>query len=121
MSKQNPLSPEIANQIGGAIQRLSQLSESKIVTQESDAEKAGLTNFLQRVVVEHADELIASWYAVRMEYEPLVNGFAGLMARASGILKRKEEFIRQHEAAKAAEAAEQQQPTPDNVVPLIKP
>jgi hypothetical protein len=43
------------------------------------------------------------------------------MARASGILKRKEEFIRQHEAAKAAEAAEQQQPTPDNVVPLIKP
>lgn len=111
MSKQNPLTPEIASQIGGAIAELQVLGESKIVTQENDAKKAGLNAFLTRALAEHADELIASWFAVHLEYEPMIHGFVGLMSRASAIMQRRA----QHQAA---QAEEQQPKQADNVVQL---
>jgi hypothetical protein len=101
MSKQNILTPEIASQIGGAIAELQVMNEIRIVTQESEAKKAGLQSFLNRALAEHADELIASWFAVHLEYEPLIHGFVGLMSRSSGILqKRAEHMAKQAEGTK---------------------
>lgn len=98
MSKEQPLTPEIASQIGGAIAELNVLNEQKILTQENEAKKNGLNNFLNRALREHADELIASWFAVHLEYEPMIHGFVGLMSRATGIMKRRSEAQQQAQA-----------------------
>lgn len=92
----NPLSPERATQIGVSLTRWSEIGTGKIIDPRSEAEVAGLRNFFSSVMVEHGNELLACWLAVRSEYEPLIQVIERIGQRIAGI--------------KAARAAEQAKP-----------
>lgn len=102
--KNVPITEEAARKLAEAIARLTELGDSKIINPTTEAEVKGLRQFISNTTAEHANELIACWFAVHFEYEPLIHGFAGLLSRANGILAR-------NLAAKQAVA------TPDNGVP----
>lgn len=81
----NRLSHEEANKIGGAIARLAELNEKKLVDSNTAAEKRGLESYLQSALVQHAGEFLSCWFVVRHEYEPLVSVFAAMQRRITGI------------------------------------
>lgn len=67
------------------IRRLQAIAKTSIITPNIEAEKAGITSFLQKILLEHADELLACWSAVRFEYEPFVGSLSLVMDRISSI------------------------------------
>ena len=105
-----PLTDDEARQIGGALHRLAEIGSSKIINPAAEAEQKGLLNFLSRVLVEHADEMLASWYVCNTEYQVLINGFAALLSRATGVIQK----------SQAQRAAQQQPPAAEaeNVIHL---
>lgn len=105
-----PLTDDEAQQIGGAIHALKEIGTTKIISPQHEAEQKGNLAFLQRILVEHADELLASWFAVHHEYEPLVGAFAALLSRATGVIQRTQ-------AARAAAQAKSE----DNSKPAAEP
>lgn len=72
-----------------AIRRLHELENSKIITTNQEAEKAGIINLVKTKTAEHADELLACWSAVRFEYEPLVGSISLFMDRVSSIRRNR--------------------------------
>ena len=104
------LSDQKANEIGGAIQRIAELTDKKIIEASDAAEKRGLEQFLSRAMTEHAQELLACWFTMQRQYRPLIQGFVGLLANANAILDRaqpaaapapkQEEPVKQEEPAK---------------------
>ena len=81
------LNEEIVTKMGGALDRLAVLGESKIFTTEQAAEKRGNEQFLQNTLLEHAPELLGAWITVRNQYVPLVRGFATLLMNANQLLQ----------------------------------
>jgi hypothetical protein len=77
-----PLTPQDMQQATAALGRLNELSQSKIINPRDDAERKGLTNFLQGFCFSHAGELFGCWVAIRQEYEPLITGFTALVRRS---------------------------------------
>jgi hypothetical protein len=75
-----------AEELGGSLQRIAELSGKSIIESSDAAEKRGLEAFLAREAVEHLPELLGSWFAMQTNYVPLVRGFAALIASANGIL-----------------------------------
>ncbi len=92
------LTEKKANEIGGALQRIAELTEKKIIEATDAAERRGLEQFVAREVAEHAQELLACWYTMQRQYRPLIQGFVGLMANASAILNKSEQAAKQTEA-----------------------
>lgn len=114
-----PLSMEEAQKIGGAMHRLSELAQTKILSPQLDAERVGTIQYLQRVLVEYCDEFLASWFAVRTEYEPLIQGFAGLLSRATGIIQKSQAQRQQQAEGKSQDQTEAEHPQdPENVIKL---
>ena len=119
---QQPISDQLGQQLMESVQKLAKLNASAIVTPQSDALKKGITEFLQRALFEHADELVACWIAVHYEYEPLVGAFGSVIRRFS-IMQ-----AAMANAQAAAQAAQEGNPIaaaeaagkPDNVVELPK-
>lgn len=103
-----PLTLEQAQKFGGAIHRLNELDTATIAAPSDAAERAGIIKFLQEELVPHADELIASWFAVTLEYEPLVGSFAAMLNRANNVIQR----------SLAAKQQQSQPPAPENVIQL---
>jgi hypothetical protein len=91
MNNRTPLTHEVANQIGGAIAELRELSTHTVLTATNDARKAGLEKFLQNTVPQYADEFLACWFAVRNEYEPLIGCVAALLSRSNAIISRSQQ------------------------------
>lgn len=79
------LNIKIATEIGGALERWHTLRNQAIKTPTTDAEIAGLTEFLANQLLTHAPELLGCWYVVRNEYEPLVNVVFNVLGRVDGI------------------------------------
>jgi hypothetical protein len=79
------LSEEDGIQAIQGIRRLQAISRTSIITPNLEAEKKGITEFLQRILVQHADELLACWSAVRFEYEPLVGSVSLVVDRILSI------------------------------------
>lgn len=115
-NQRNELTQEVAEQIGGALQRLKEIGSSTIIAPQHEAEQKGLIQFLSRVLLEHADEMLACWMAVKVEYEPLVLGIAGVLSRSNGILMRRMQATQAQQ--KPVEQTENTQAAPDNVVQL---
>jgi hypothetical protein len=67
------------------IRRLQEIEKTSILTPNLEAEKGGIQNFLQNILLTHADELLACWSAVRFEYEPFVGSVSLVMDRVSSI------------------------------------
>lgn len=79
---------ESASALAGALTRLTELSANEIINPKDEAEKKGLEQFLSNNVPQHLNELLACWFAVRNEYEPLINGFVGLISRSNAIITK---------------------------------
>ena len=67
------------------IRRLQAIAKQSILTPNIEAEKAGILQFLQKILMEHADELLACWSAVRFEYEPFVGSVSLVFDRINSI------------------------------------
>ena len=89
-----PLTEKIVSEMGGALQRIEELSTKAIIETSDAAERRGLEQFLTRALLEHAPELLGSWVTVRQEYAPLVRGFASLIKNADSILVRPQTSVR---------------------------
>jgi len=71
------------------IRRLQAIAKQSILTPNVEAEKAGIMSFLQKTLLEHGDELLACWSAVRFEYEPFVGSISLVMDRVNSIRKNR--------------------------------
>ena len=72
-----------------AIRRLQEISKQTILTPNGEAEKAGLTRFVNETLAAHADEMFACWSAVRYEYEPFVGSLSLVFDRVSSIRRNR--------------------------------
>lgn len=115
MSKRTELTEAKASEIAGAIQRLNELGDSTIINPATEAEVKGLRNYLANTLPQYANELLGCWFVMHNEYEPLIQGFAGLFGRATALLHRNQPGPAvQTDKPETPPAAE----VPDNVVPL---
>lgn len=80
-----PLTIQDIQSIGAAYARLMELRQQKVLTVNTETEVRGLVEFLSTELIGHADELIATWLVARTEYEPMLNLFARISNRVSGI------------------------------------
>lgn len=80
-----PLTAQQIQNIGAAYARLIELKSQKVLTVNTETEVRGLLEFLSSELIAHADELIASWLAVRTEYEPILHCIARAASRINGI------------------------------------
>lgn len=69
---QNVITPEKMQQVIFAFARLRELGSTVIIDPKNEAEVVGLKKFLGDFFLEHGNELVGCWVAVRQEYEPLV-------------------------------------------------
>lgn len=83
------LSQEQGQKAIQAIRALYELNKQKILTPNGEAEKAGLQKFVNDTVIQHADELLACWSAVRFEYEPLVGTVSLVVDRILSIRRNR--------------------------------
>ena len=86
MSNTKQMEDKTAVEIGGALARLAELKTKKIVEKDDAAENRGLEKFLQREMVEHAEEFLGCWFTIRNQYQPLIQGFASLIMRADAVI-----------------------------------
>lgn len=80
--------------IGGAYHRLLELKSQSVVTPTTEAEVRGLLEYLANELISHADELIACYVAVKLEYEPMLNIFASVGNRVSGIQHARAQIVK---------------------------
>jgi hypothetical protein len=102
-------------QLIDSVARLAQLSNSNngsSTDANSEAEKAGLREYIKNQLFEHAAYVLGCWFAVKSEYEPLCNAFASIANRAKSI---------QAQRAAASEQADAPTPTPTEATPTEEP
>lgn len=114
MSNENlPLTPEKASQIGVALQRYREIGASAIINPRNEAELTGLRNFFCQVMIDHGNEFMGCWMAVRSEYEPLVQVIERIAQRISSIgAARNAQRVAELQAAQSAQPAAPAQPEP---------
>jgi len=110
MSNRIALTEEVATQLAGALQRLNELGDSKIINPAHEAEITGTRQYIARELPKYAAELLGNWFVLRNEYEPLIQGFSGLMGRAGAIINARNAQNNQQPPAEEGE--------PGNVVAL---
>ncbi len=109
-----PLDIKLANQIGGAIHRLNELAEKKIIEQGDAAEKRGQIAFLQEHLLAHANELLASWFTMEMEYRPLLQSLATVLSHTGDIIERRNQIIQRAQQPAPAPATTTPSETPNS-------
>ena len=72
-------------ELARALATIAENSNKKLVSKERDTETQTAEIFLSATLRAHASEFIGSWLACKDEYEPLMNGVAGLLRRSNGI------------------------------------
>jgi len=75
------LTMEKAARLAGAIRRKKVLMSQKISTAQKDAELRGINALLVTELMNHADELVGSWFGIHNEYQPIVDALTALFAR----------------------------------------
>jgi hypothetical protein len=129
MSNENETQQQIGHlteqqvvQVIGAIRRLTEIRNTAIQTANTEAEFKGLSNFVAREVLNHADELIGCWMAVHNEYEPLIRSVGVLFSRVNSALNFSNPPAQSAGAdsdkAGSQPAAEGSAPAPENIITL---
>lgn len=68
----NVITPEKMQQVIIGLARLRELGSTIIIDPKNEAEVLGLKKFLGEFFLEHGNELVGCWIAVRQEYEPMI-------------------------------------------------
>jgi hypothetical protein len=89
----NKLTEEKAHEITGALNRLAELSQSKLVLPGTEEEKAKLERYLQNEARQHLGELLGTWFVVRREYEPLINVLTTVSQRIGFVAQQRAEAM----------------------------
>jgi hypothetical protein len=118
-----PLTLKEANEIGGTIHELAQLSEKKIFETDDAAKKRAYITFLQDKLLLHANELLAAWFTMEQEYKPLLQSQATTIGHVLTILQRRNDLLQAAQKGPAPEAppvgaSSVPEQAPDNVVQL---
>lgn len=95
-----PLSPDQVNKLGGALHRLSELSQAVIKTAANEAEVKGLEQYVSATFQLHAPEFIGMWFTAH-EYRGLIQS----QARYERRLDAFKHAIGQAEAAQVTDEA----------------
>ena len=88
--KTEKLTIDIANQIGGALQRLNEIGSATIIDPKNEAEQRALVTYLGSTLPQYANELLTCWFVIRTEYQPLVNSCAAILRRATAPIAQPE-------------------------------
>lgn len=75
------MTPELAQQIGGALQRLHELRAKETPSEDETKEVAGLIEWLADNLITHASELIGCFFVAKFEYSPIVNALGSIFGR----------------------------------------
>jgi hypothetical protein len=108
MSNQIELTEKVATELAGALARLHELGDSKIINPANEAEITDLRRYISATLPQYANELLGNWFVMRNEYEPMIQGFSALLGRAGALIN----------ARQAKQQEKQPEATPENVVPL---
>lgn len=81
--KKTLLTQQDAIEIAGAVARLDEIKNLSALSQtkQIEAEACGLVEFLSKKFIDNAGEFLGCWFAVRLEYEPLIRGLAPVLRR----------------------------------------
>ncbi len=131
---------ETLNQLGGALQRIAELNEKKIIESSDAGERRAQEAFVKDTLYANASELCGAWITIQNNYKPLVTGFTALLRTALTIINRESENANtaQPEAnppyrndgkaglisgePKGDNTVTPAEPAaPDNVIPLVQP
>jgi len=115
-----PLTLKEANEIGGTIHELAQLSEKKIFETDDAAKKRAYVTFLQDKLLLHANELLAAWFTMEQEYKPLLQSQATTIGHVLTILQRRADLLQAAQKGPSSPVGASSVPeqAPDNVVQL---
>ena len=84
-----------AEELGGALARLAELGDSKIITKENEAERNTLQRFVTTTAVECLPDLLGAWFTVRRQYEPLLLAISGVVHQVGGIIARQQAALQE--------------------------
>jgi hypothetical protein len=104
-----------ANEIGGAIQQLTQLNTKSIVEKDDAATKRALAAFLQTKLLLRAEEFLAAWFTMKQEYEPYLVAQASMFGNVMTIIQRRQQIMAEQAQAQS------KQPAGDSVTPEAAP
>lgn len=76
-----------AQEIGGALARLAEIGQGKIIEATTAAERRGLEQFIISNMAAHAQEFLTCWFLIRGEYEPLCQALNAILRRAMPPMK----------------------------------
>jgi hypothetical protein len=82
-----PLTPELGAQLRQAVHTLRNMNEINILTPDREKQIIEAQSFLQQLMPRYADELVACWFAVRTEYEPLITVLTPVISRVNSTIK----------------------------------
>lgn len=130
---QKKLSFEDGQNLAAALQQRRALREQKIQSRETEATLRGLDQHITKTLNEYAENLLACWFVIETEYDPLVTGFSCLLRRGQALnarhMAQQLQAQKQHEAELAKLPQAEQEPSdnregkeitevPPNVIPL---
>jgi len=81
------LSVKAAQEIGGAMHRLSELRTKAIVESGDANERRSLEAWLSSALLAHSSELLGCWFVVHNEYEPLIANIGSILRRVDGFMR----------------------------------
>lgn len=79
---------QIAHQLGGALDRIKELSSKTIIVKEEENELNAQRAFVATELPKHANELLASWFTIKNEYGPLISALSNVVVRVGNTISR---------------------------------
>jgi len=83
------MTPELGQQIGGALQRLNEIKAIDKPTDDQKKEAEGLVSWLSEQLITHASQLVGCYFVATFEYTPLVNALGGVFSRHMEVFQQK--------------------------------
>lgn len=80
-----PLSVNDIHNMQVAMHKIKKLRSQSVVTPNLESEITGLTQFIVKTFLQHADEFVGTWIVMNTEYEPLLQGVRRMFSRIEDI------------------------------------
>lgn len=95
---QRGLTIEDVMPLRNAVVRLRKLRQQSIVTPNTEAEIAGLQNFIGGALLANADEFIGTWLVCTTEYMALVKAWTAFNSRCAGLMQQAAAVVTEEKA-----------------------
>ena len=106
------------NELGGALQRIAELSQKKIIESGDAGERRAQEAFVKDTLYANASELVGAWITIQNAYRPLVTGFTALLRTSLRMIEREQQQQQQQQTPTEAPTEAAPAAAPDNIIPL---